>query len=100
MHARSRRSVRGLVTDRGRHHVEPSEHQAGRDRSPSDVPELNDPGIVDSEKTPSAGEHVVADGESLDDVAEKTGLSATKLQRLHATKHTGLIWPGMTLRMQ
>lgn len=44
-------------------------------------------------------EHVVADGESLDDIAEKTGVPLAHLQRLNATKRPDLVWPGMCLRL-
>ncbi|MDR6142400.1 LysM repeat protein [Microbacterium foliorum] len=46
----------------------------------------------------SDAEHTVAKGESLDEIAEKTGVPATQLQRLNAIKHPDLIWPGMMLR--
>jgi LysM repeat protein len=45
-------------------------------------------------------EHTVAKGESLDDIAEKTGVPAAHLQRLNAIKRPELIWPGMTLRLK
>lgn len=61
-------------------------------------PEAQDSETVEGEKTPNAGEHVVADGESLDDIAEKTGVPAAHLQRLNAIKCPELIWPGMALR--
>jgi LysM repeat protein len=55
-----------------------------------------------AEKPEQAGEsdaeHTVAKGESLDDVAEKTGVPVGQLQRLNAIKRPELIWPGMTLR--
>lgn len=44
-------------------------------------------------------EHTVAKGESLADVAEKTGVPAAQLQRLNAIKRPDLVWPGMTLRL-
>lgn len=43
-------------------------------------------------------EHTVAKGESLDDIAEATGVPAAQLQRLNAIKRPELLWPGMTLR--
>lgn len=45
-----------------------------------------------------AGSHTVAKGETLDDIAEKTGVPAVYLQRLNAIKRPDLIWPGMMLR--
>ncbi|MHC9046722.1 LysM peptidoglycan-binding domain-containing protein [Microbacterium saperdae] len=44
-----------------------------------------------------AGSHTAAKGETLDDIAEKTGVPAAYLQRLNAIKRPDLIWPGMTL---
>lgn len=62
-------------------------------------PESQD--VEHAEKQPAASEseHVVAEGESLDDIAEKTGLSAAELQRLNAIKRPELVWPGMRLRL-
>lgn len=48
----------------------------------------------------SDAEHTVAKGESLDDIAEKTGVPAAHLQRLNAIKRPELIWPGMRLRLR
>lgn len=48
----------------------------------------------------SDAEHTVAKGESLDDIAEKTGVPAAHLQRLNAIKRPELIWPGMNLRLK
>ncbi|WP_315072181.1 LysM domain-containing protein [uncultured Microbacterium sp.] len=46
----------------------------------------------------SESAHIVADGESLDDIAEMVGVPVAHLQRLNAIKPPELIWPGMTLR--
>lgn len=43
-------------------------------------------------------EHIVADGETLEKIADKIGVSAPQLQRLNAIKRPDLIWPGMILR--
>lgn len=48
----------------------------------------------------SDGDLVVAEGETLDDIAEKVGMPAARLQRLNAIKRPGLIWPGMNLRLK
>lgn len=45
-------------------------------------------------------EHAVAEGESLDDIAEKTGVPVAHLQRLNGIKRPDLIWPGMRLRLR
>jgi len=45
-------------------------------------------------------EHTVAKGETLDDIAEKTGVPAAHLQRLNAIKRPELVWPGMRLRLR
>lgn len=65
---------------------------AARPTPPEETTEAPDP----SETRES--DHVVADGESLDDIAEKTGVPVAHLQRLNAIKRPELIWPGMTLR--
>ncbi|MFD6699697.1 MULTISPECIES: LysM peptidoglycan-binding domain-containing protein [unclassified Microbacterium] len=44
------------------------------------------------------GVHVVEEGETLDAIAESTGVSAARLQRLNGIKRPDLIWSGMTLR--
>lgn len=46
----------------------------------------------------SDAEHIVADGETLEEIADKTGVTAPQLQRLNAIKRPDLIWPGMRLR--
>ncbi|WP_029258957.1 MULTISPECIES: LysM peptidoglycan-binding domain-containing protein [unclassified Microbacterium] len=46
----------------------------------------------------SDAEHTVAKGETLDDIAEKTGVSVARLKRLNAIKRPELIWSGMKLR--
>lgn len=43
-------------------------------------------------------EHTVAKGESLDDIADTTGVPVAQLRRLNAIKRPEVIWPGMTLR--
>lgn len=44
------------------------------------------------------GVHVVTEGETLEQIAEETGVPAAQLQRLNAIKRPALIWPGMRLR--
>lgn len=44
------------------------------------------------------GVRVVAEGETLEQIAEETGVPAAQLQRMNAIKRPALIWPGMRLR--
>ena len=48
----------------------------------------------------SDAEHVVADGETLEEIADKAGVPAPQLQRLNAIKRPELIWPGMSIRLK
>lgn len=42
--------------------------------------------------------HTVADGDTLDKIAEKHDTDAARLQRLNGIKRPDLIWPGMKIR--
>lgn len=46
----------------------------------------------------SDADHVVANGETLEEIADRTGVPAPQLQGLNAIKRPELIRPGMVLR--
>lgn len=51
-----------------------------------------------AESTPDI--HVIAEGETLADVAAATGATIADLQRLNAIKHPEHIWVGMPVRVR